>query len=209
MKFNSKNYSFNSFSIKFNSKNYSFNSFSTKFNSKIYSKSRNWLYSIQWNIHSIRKRGYRTGLLKSQVLTWKTHQLLHLSKLCALKPGFKKLSSLCMSWIFCVAASRGSLLIRESFKTLWRRWWRKTRGFCYVMLYILFRGFLQKAWLYQSWCLPLKLLEVHLLPATDFREVLIYFYLDSPCEMLTCANFRYVYEWGRKLLGGSDEVDLQ
>ena len=34
----------------------------TKFNSKIYSKSRNWLYSIQWNIHSIRKQGYRTGL---------------------------------------------------------------------------------------------------------------------------------------------------
>ena len=47
---------------KFKSKNYSFNSFSTKFNSKIYSISTNWLYSIQWNIHSIRKRGYWTGL---------------------------------------------------------------------------------------------------------------------------------------------------
>ena len=65
IKFNSKNYSFNSFLTKFNSKNYSFNSFSTKFNSKIYSKSRNWLYSIQWNIHSIRKQGYRTGLLSA------------------------------------------------------------------------------------------------------------------------------------------------
>ena len=150
--------------------------------------------------------------------SWQTKEKWSASKVSVCQ--VKKLSSLCMSWIFCVAASRGSLLIRESFKTLWKRWWGKTRGFwnlsCYVMFYILFEVFCRKlGWgsngnfLYQSWCLPLKLLEVHLLPATDFREVLIYFYLDSPCEMLTCANFRYVYEWGRKLLGGSDEVDLQ
>ena len=50
------------FSSRFNSKVDSLFCFPTKFNSKIYSKYWNWLYSIQWNIHSIRKPGYRTGL---------------------------------------------------------------------------------------------------------------------------------------------------
>ena len=32
---------------------------------------------------------------------------------------------------------------------------------------------------------------------------------NSACEMLTCANFRCVYEWSRKLLGGSKEAELR
>ena len=45
------------FSSRFNSKVDSLFCFPTKFNSKIYSKYWNWLYSIQWNIHSTRKPG--------------------------------------------------------------------------------------------------------------------------------------------------------
>ena len=47
------------FSGIFNSKNYSIIFFPGKFNSKILI----WLDSIQWNIHSIRKPGYRPPLL--------------------------------------------------------------------------------------------------------------------------------------------------
>ena len=62
IKFNLKDYSISFFSGIFNSKNYSTTFFPGKFNSKIDSKIRIWLYSIQQNIHSIRKPGYRTPL---------------------------------------------------------------------------------------------------------------------------------------------------
>ena len=54
----SKYNSFIHFTIKFNSKDYSI-----VFNSKFYLKIWIWLYSIQQNIHSTRKPGYRTPLI--------------------------------------------------------------------------------------------------------------------------------------------------
>ena len=62
VKFNSRDYSISFFSGIFNSKNYSITFFPRKFNSKFDSKIKIWLYSIQQNIHSIRKPGYRTPL---------------------------------------------------------------------------------------------------------------------------------------------------
>ena len=57
------------FSTKFNSKVDSIFCFPKKFNSKLYSNCWNWLYSIQWNIHSIRKHWYRTGLPWTGIFT--------------------------------------------------------------------------------------------------------------------------------------------
>ena len=52
----------NNISPKFNSKDYSKFFISDQFNSKFNSKLWNWLDSIQQNIHSIWKCGYRSGL---------------------------------------------------------------------------------------------------------------------------------------------------
>ena len=55
----------NNISPKFNSKDYSKLFISDQFNSKFNSKLWNWLDSIQQNIHSIWKCGYRSGLVAS------------------------------------------------------------------------------------------------------------------------------------------------
>ena len=62
IKFNSKDCSISFCSGIFNSKDYSIAYFPEKFNSKNDSKVLIWLDSIQLNIHSIRKPGYRTPL---------------------------------------------------------------------------------------------------------------------------------------------------
>ena len=63
IKFNSKDYSISFFSGMSNSKKYSIIFFPGKINSKIDSKFLILLDSIQQNIHSIRKPGYRPPLL--------------------------------------------------------------------------------------------------------------------------------------------------
>ena len=64
VKFNSRDYSISFFSGIFNLKNYSITFFPGKFNSKIDSKFLIWIDSIQKNIHSIRKLGYRPPLAR-------------------------------------------------------------------------------------------------------------------------------------------------
>ena len=66
----------NNISPKFNSKDYSKLFISDQFNSKFNSKLWNWLDSIQQNIHSIWKCGYRSGLVR-----WKISEFRQLAKL--------------------------------------------------------------------------------------------------------------------------------
>ena len=60
----------NNISPKFNSKDYSKLFISDQFNSKFNSKLWNWLDSIQQNIHSIWKCGYRSGLSVGHKKCW-------------------------------------------------------------------------------------------------------------------------------------------